>query len=352
MPELWGRQYTRAELVNLIGDLRQLADVRSFEYSDGPERGTRGISIHNAAGLAFRVLLDRGMSIYDLYYRGVPFPFMSPVGAVHPAYYDPVGAGWLRSWPAGFLTPCGLTQVGSPCRDGEEELGLHGRIASIPAINTCWGTDWQEDEYLLWVEGSMRETTVFGENLLLRRRIWTRLDASRLWIEDKIENQGLQPSPLMFLQHINLGFPLVGSGARLILPDHETRPRTENAAAGLPECQSFIDPVADYVEQVFYHDLSAGTDGYVEASLVNPNFNGGQGLGITLRYLKSQYPVLVEWKMMRAGTYVVGVEPSTCYVEGRVAERNYGRLQFIQPGEIRKYSLEVNFFTPGNNLQS
>jgi hypothetical protein len=351
MPELWGTQYTRAELVERLGDMRQLADVRPFEFSDGPERGTRGVSIRNAAGLAFRVLLERGMGLYDLQFRGVPIPFLSAAGAVHPAYSDPTGTGWLRSWPGGFLTPCGLTQVGSPCRDGDEQLGLHGRVAGLPAVNTSWGTDWQGDNYLLWVEGEMRESVIFGENLLLRRRIWTRLDASRMWIEDKVENQGFKPSPHMFLQHINLGFPLVGSATRLILPEHTTRPRDESAAAGLADCLSFSNPIADYAEQVFYHDLSADVDGNVEVSLINEAFNRGQGLGLTLRYSKNQYPVFIEWKMMRAGTYIVGLEPSNCLVEGRAAERASGRLQFLQPGEARIYTIEVVFFEPGRASQ-
>ena len=351
MTELWRTQYTRAELMERLGDPRQLADVRSFEFTDGPERGTRAVSFRNAAGLAFCVLLERGMGLYDLQFRGVPLPFLSPVGAVHPAYSDPTGIGWLRTWPAGFLTPCGLTQVGSPGRDGDEELGLHGRIASLPAENVSSGAGWQGDEYLLWVEGEMRESAVFGENLLLRRRIWSKLDVSRLWIEDNVENQGLKPSPHLFLQHFNLGFPLLGSAARLVLPEHTTLPRDQNASAGLAECLGFSDPFADFAEQVFYHDLSADADGNVEVSLVNPAFNGGQGLGLTLRYSKKQYPVFVEWKMMQSGTYVVGLEPSNCRVEGRAVERASGRLQFLQPGEVRSYAIEVEFFEPGKYAQ-
>ena len=351
MPELWGTKYTRAQLVERLNDLRQLAYVRPFEFMDGPERGTRGVFISNAVGLSFCVLLERGMGLYDLQFRGVPIPFLSAAGAVHPAYSDPAGTGWLRTWPGGFLTPCGLTQVGSPCRDGEEELGMHGRVASLPAENVAWGADWQGDDYLLWVEGGLRESVVFGENLLLRRRIWTSLDAPRLWIEDKVENQGFKLSPHMFLQHFNQCFPLVGSTARLILPEHTTQPRDENAATGLAECLSFSDPVANYTEQVFYHDLSTDAEGRVEVSLVNDAFNGGQGLGLALRYAKDQYPIFVEWKMLQSGTYVVGLEPSNCRVEGRAAERASGRLQFLKPGEARRYAIEVEFFEPGRGAQ-
>jgi hypothetical protein len=82
----------------------------------------------------------------------------------------------------------------------------------------------------------------------------------------------------------------------------------------------------------------------VEVRLNNPNFNAGQGLGVAWRYAKSEYPVLVEWKMMRAGSYVVGVEPGNCHVEGRVAERERGTLQMIAPQETRTFNLELEFF--------
>jgi hypothetical protein len=65
------------ELEESLGDLRQLANVRPFEFTDGLERGTRAVSIRNAAGLAFRVLLEWGMSLNDLQFWGVPIPFLS-----------------------------------------------------------------------------------------------------------------------------------------------------------------------------------------------------------------------------------------------------------------------------------
>jgi hypothetical protein len=133
------------------------------------------VRLYNAAGLDFDVLAERGMSI-----GGWPLAafhsWISPVGAAHPAYLEEQPLSWLRNWPGGFLTPCGLTQVGSPCQDGGEALGIHGRAANLPAHNLRWGADWQGDDYLVWVEGTLHESRVFGENLTLQRRIWTKLD--------------------------------------------------------------------------------------------------------------------------------------------------------------------------------
>jgi hypothetical protein len=342
MAQLFDKSFTPLELLRRVGDLSQLAGVQPFELVDGSERGVRAVHLYNAAGLAMTVLPDRGMSVTRLSYCGVPLPLISAVGAAHPAFAEPRGLGWLRTWPAGFLTTCGLTQVGSPCQDGSEELGLHGRAASIPARQVAWGAEWQADEYIIWVEGKVRETRVFGENLCLHRRIWTKLDARAFWVEDQVENQGFSPTPHMFLQHINLGFPLVDATARLELPPHTTQPRDEEAQKGLATCCEFTAPIPGYQEQVFYHDLQPDEDGQVQVSLVNHAFGGGQGLGVTLRYAKADYPVLVEWKMMGEGLYVVGLEPANCHVGGRCQERQMGTLPFLAPQEKRTYRLEVN----------
>ncbi len=343
MPTLWGRSYTRSDLLRRVADLRQLADIRPFELSDGQERGARCLRVRNAAGLDFTVIADRGMGLYDLQFHGVPLAFVTAAGVAHPAYAEHTGPGWLRTWPAGFLTPCGLTQVGNPVVDNGEELGLHGRVSSLPAQHVQWSADWQGERYVLWVEGSLRETRAMGVNLILKRRISTTLDEPRLRIEDHIENVGDEPAPLMFLQHFNLGFPVVDFTTRLVLPPHTTTARDEVARPGVEQCCEFSVPLDGYREQVFYHDLQANGGGKAEVQLINPAFADGKGLGVTWRYAKAEYPVLVQWKMMRAGFYVVGVEPANCHVEGRVRERERGLLQMIAPRELRTFSIEVEF---------
>lgn len=344
MTVLWGKPYTRRELMRRIGDIRQVATVEPYEYMEGGERGVRAVRIHNAAGLQLVVVPDRGMSLTQLNYQGIPLPFLSSVGTLNPAFSEPTGAGWLRTWPGGFLTPCGLTQVGSPGSDDSETLGLHGRVAGTPAREVRWGGTWEEDDYLLWVEGLVTQTAVFGENISLRRRVWTRLGESRFWIEDVIENHDFKPVPHMFLQHFNLGFPLVDAGSRLVLPAHHTLARDPMAEPGLEHCFECEDPQPGFMEQVFYHDLRADASGQVEVRLINQQFDDGRGLGVYWRYARADYPVLVHWKMMGEGMYVVGVEPANCHVEGRRQERERGTLQVLQPLESRRYTIEVGFF--------
>ena len=341
MAKIWGKEYTKTDLLRRMGDISQIASAQAVELVDGNERGVRAVILRNAAGLELTVAAERGMAITDLRYKGVPLPFSTGVGTVHPAYGELRGLNWLRTWPAGFMTTCGLTQVGSPTVDNGEELGQHGRAAGIPARNLAWGGEWQKNEYVIWVSGSVHEVAMFNYHLRLTRRIYTGLSEARFWVEDEVENLGFTPAPHMFLQHINLGFPLVDSTSRLELPPHTPMPRDDDARAGLDSYTSFHDPLPGYREQVFYHTLRADDRGKVEVRLVNPAFNNGQGLGVALRYAVRDYPVLVEWKQMGEGFYAMGLEPANCRVSGRVAEREKGTLEMLNPGDVRKYKLEV-----------
>ncbi len=343
MVKLWGEEFSRFELARRVGDLCQLAGAEPFELVDGRQQHVRGVRLYNAAGLDLEVITDRGMAITRLTWRGVPLAMTNPGGAAHPAYSEQGGMGWLRTWPAGFLTTCGLTQVGSAAQDGDEALGIHGRVAGLPAEQVSWGGAWQGDEYLVWVEGTVHEAVPFGHHLSLRRRIWIKLDQAALWIEDQVTNEGFNPAPHMYLQHFNLGFPLVSASTRLELPEGVCVPRDEAARAGLADWQHFDHPISGFQEQVFYHDLQADADGLVRVTLANPAHDQGSGLRVSWTYPKADYPVLVEWKMMGEGLYVVGVEPANCHVEGRVKERERGTLPILDPQESRNYHLEISF---------
>lgn len=343
MAVLWGNEYSKHEILRRVGDIRQLAHAEPVELVDGVERGVRAVRLRNAAGLDLVVVSDRGMAIAELMYKGIPLAFMNGVGIAHPANSEPEGMGWLRTWSGGFLTTCGLNQVGSPCSDEGEELGLHGRIAGIPAREVRWGGDWSEDDYFVWVEGTVRQTVMFGEDISLHRRVGMWLGGSRFWIDDTIENHAFQPVPLMFLQHFNLGFPVVDAGSTLELPEHVTEPRDSIALAGIESYNVFEMPQAGYQEQVFYHYLHADANGQVELRLRNPSFNQGRGLNVFWRYRLLDYPVLVQWKMMGEGQYVAGIEPANCHVGGRCAEREKGTLQVLQPQEVRRYRIEIGF---------
>ncbi|MDH7568025.1 MAG: aldose 1-epimerase family protein [Armatimonadota bacterium] len=352
MANVDGIRYTREALLERVGCMEQLCGVRAAALADGRAAGVRVADFWTGTGLEFTVLVDRGLDIGAARWQGKSLCWRSAVGDAHPAYYEPEGLGWLRTFGGGLLTTCGLTAAGAPDTDAGEELGLHGRVSHLPAESVHLDGGWEGDEYRVWASGKVRQTRVFGENLLLTRKISTHLGANSLWIHDVVHNEGHEPAPHMMLYHINLGFPVVDEGAELVAPSRRVTPRDPAAQAEGAEYHRFHAPRAGYQEKVYYHELTADERGWVPVALVNRRANKGAGLGVYVMYRQETLPHFVQWKMMGQGTYVVGVEPANCLVEGRAKERAEGRLQFLKPGEKREYQLEIGVLSCQEELDA
>ena len=178
MINLYGEEYHRLQLLRHVGDISQIAGVKQYELASGSEKGVTGVDFRTGSGLNFSVLPDRGLDISYAEYNGIPLCWRSSTGDVAPTYYEPEGNGWLRGFFGGLLTTCGMTYLGEPDTDGEESLGLHGRVSYIPAQNVWIDSRWEGDRYIMWAQGKVTETTVYGENLCRTRRIWTELGAN------------------------------------------------------------------------------------------------------------------------------------------------------------------------------
>jgi hypothetical protein len=340
---LFGRSYTRKELLRHVGDISQIAAVRPVELVNGSERGIRALEFKTGSGFSFTILQDRALDPYDASYNGCPLHWQAPAGPVAPAFFDPHDIGWLYSMGGGLITTCGLTHVGPPEIDEEidEELGMHGRIGNIPAKNVGFGADWEDDEYVLWATGDVREVSLFGPNLLLRRSIYTRLGQSRIWIKDIVENQGYDPAPLMLLYHCNIGFPVVAHGTELRAVIDNVEARDELSAAGMETFDQCEAPTPQAGEQVFFIDHDADAKGTVNVALINSECREGSGIGVYLSYPKAELPFYAHWKMIGQGTYVIGMEPGNCLPEGRSSARQNGRLKILEPGESATFHLEI-----------
>ncbi len=344
MVALWGRQWTRAELLARVGRLEQLAGVQLVEAADGAERGVRLLRFSSGAGFEFEVLVDRGFDIGRASAGGRPLAWWSPVGLIGPGLCDTSGIGWFRGFPGGLVSTCGLdhTLLGGtddaavfnyPHRR-TETYGLHGRYTATPARLAGYGTSWRGDECVLWAEGEVTQAAVFGEQLVLHRRIEADLGGTALRISDTVVNAGATPCPHMLLYHCNVGFPVVDEEAELVYP---AGPGTCVSDASDPGYRRLTGPRADFVEECYEHDMVAGPDGLVSAAVVNRR----AGLGVYQRYRPAALPHHITWRQLGAGTYVVAMEPSTNRDAGRFDARARGELSHLSPGEERSYTLEV-----------
>ncbi len=101
-------------------------------------------------------------------------------------------------------------------------------------------------------------------------------------------------------------------------------------------------PAYGYQERVVVHDVNPGADGWVSARMLNPNFGGGRGLSLTIRYRKEQLPFLWQWRNFKERAYVMGIEPGNADMRGRAYNRDRGTLPVLKVGERREYDLEVS----------
>ncbi|UXN76061.1 DUF4432 family protein (plasmid) [Devosia sp. A8/3-2] len=90
-------------------------------------------------------------------------------------------------------------------------------MAGFPASATLsgYGVDWSTDIPIIWAEGVVRQSSVFGENLVLRRRIVVDVFGRAIRIDDAVENRGFRPTPHAILYHINFGYPFLDQVTRI-----------------------------------------------------------------------------------------------------------------------------------------
>ena len=337
----------KQELLRYAGDYSQLFGIKEYTLTGGKAGGVRAFDIHNSTGLAFTVLADRCLDIGKLTVKGVNCSYLSKTGIVSPMYYNGSDSSFFRNFYVGLLTTCGLRNVGASSNDNGEFFGIHGLISNTPGEEVCASTVWEDDTPVMTISGQMREARFFGENMLLKRKIRCPYNENRIIIDDCVENRGFKSELLMLLYHFNLGYPLLDEDAILRSPAGGTvTPRDAEAAKGQHTWQQMQAPTPGYAEQVFYHDLKTDAEGNTCVALVNHRLE----LGIAFHFNKKQFFNLAQWKQMGEGEYVLGIEPSNCYVGGRFDPRNKDILQYIAPGESKNFHVEIEIVTGSQNI--
>lgn len=332
------------------GDLQQLGGTRLVTLEEGSERGVRAVEFRTTTGLDFAVVVDRAMDIGWFRHNGRSIAWHSPVGFVGPWYRELDGLGWLRTFAGGLLTTCGLDHILNaeidphdtylyPDRDATA-YGLHGRIANTPATLRSHGARWEGERCALYAEGDVVQAGALAEHLRMTRRIEVDLDGLSVRWVDVVTNCGHLPAPHMYLYHLNLGAPLIGTSTSLHAPIRDVVFATDTATGTPGEHLEFPAPRADFAEQAFSHAMLPGAGGVVPVFVENHR-DPERPWGVVLRYSATDFPYFFQWRYLAAGTYVLGLEPSTNGFGGREKARAGGELIILEPGESRTYRTEL-----------
>ena len=276
---------------------------------------------------------------------GRPLNWQGNPGITAPWFYENDDWGWFRSWGGGMVVTCGLDHTLGPGEDDATNFhqphifktvhySLHGRVGGLPARLVGYGERWEGDECILWAEGEVLQSAIYGEHYLLRRRIETRVGSSHFTIHDEVENVGHNRVSHMLLYHCNAGFPIVDDGSRILVPSLKT---TTDYGVPIEGYRTLSAPIKDFTEACFEHELAPEADGRVPVAVVNRKL----GLGVYQVFRIGQLPHHTVWRMMGEDTYGLAMEPSTNRDAGRWDAKERSELQYMDPGEVRAYDLEI-----------
>ena len=297
-----------------ISNLMQLASIRRYEMTEGTERGLRVLDCDNGK-LRFLLNESKALDVMQMYHKGENVSFVSKNA------FTAREIAFENRFEGGMLYTCGLDSVGA--REGFE---LHGSHHNTPARVTRA----EVNEEGILIEAEIRETALFGKNLVFRRRVFSRIGSDELEISDTLENCGTREEEYCLLYHVNVGYPMLDEGAELLDDAGEIIPRSPWAAEHIGSRRAIGAAVANQEEMCYFLRLKTPS-----VSLRNPKINKM----FTLKWSQETLPCFVEWKSMAAGDYALGLEPCTTELDDGFAYRR------IAAGETICFSLQMRVKT-------
>ena len=288
-----------------IGNPEQLCMAQRVQVTDGRGNGARQIYVANGK-LNLILSESNALDILRLWHEGTNIGFVTKNGL----YTAP--ADFLGSFPAGMLYTCGLDAIG-----GVDGHPIHGRLHSIPAEIK----ELKADADGVRIVGEIRDTSLFGQNLVLTRTFSTAAGSCEVHIDDRLENLAFRDEKYCLLYHVNVGYPIVDAGAKIAGNFVESKPRTPWAEHEMATMLD-VEPPADNMEETCYFHLTADGKMSIENRALGKRFT-----------VESDLKRFVQWKSRASGDYVIGLEPCTSWLDG---ELEYSTLK---PGESVSHSL-------------
>ena len=290
-----------------VSNTAQLASIRRYILADGIEKGIEVLDCDNGR-IRFLLNVSAALDMMQLYHLGENISFISKNGFVER------DLPFVRRFEGGMLYTCGLDSIGD--REGYE---LHGNLHKTPAGLTRVECNEQE----LVVEATVKSTALFGEALVLKRRISCPVGGDKVYLEDTLCNEGYLDADYCLLYHVNLGYPMLCEGGAVEIDALECRPRTPWSAEKLPEWKQITAPLPGQEENCYF----------IKPKTPKACYRRPDGKSFTLSYSGDTLPHLIEWKSMACGDYALGLEPCTTLLDDGFAYRR------LAPGESVSFSL-------------
>ncbi len=334
--------------------------VRRQRLHGGKQDGVDLVVIDNGR-MTITLVPTRGMGILHVVSGDMRLGWDSPVReVVHPKYVNLEtrgGLGWLEGFNE-WMARCGLEWAGHPGQDrfinnvgeqAEMNLTLHGKVANIPASEVEVIVE-REPRPRIRVKGRVDERAFYGPKLELWTEVWTEPGSLTLHIEDALTNRGAFEQEFQVLYHVNYGPPLLGAGSRFSAAVRRVTPFNAHAAKDAATYAEYSGPTKGFIEQVYNLHPYAGPDG---RSLVMLR-NAAGDRAVSMGFAVAELPYVTLWKNLTAleEGYVTGLEPGTGFPYTRRLERDAGRVPKLKPGETRRFAIDVNLHTTGEQVRS
>ena len=275
-----------------ISNFQQIASMRRYTLTEGRGQGLDIIDCDNGK-IRFLLNVSKACDIMQLYHEGQNMSFISKNG------FTKRETDFLNRFEGGMLYTCGLDSVG-----GREGYELHGTLHNIPA--EIIRAECNENGII--VEAIIRDTALFGKNLVLKRKIFAAIGGDSLTLEDTLINEGYKDEEYCLLYHINVGYPMLDDGAKIVAEIESYTPRTAWAKQSEATIYEMSASVPNQEETCYFLKLRKP-----QITLVNKIL----GKKFTVSYSGDTLPHFVEWKSMASGDYALGLEPCTTELDER-----------------------------------
>jgi hypothetical protein len=332
--DLGSDEMKKKEMYEYMGSMQQMAYVRNLKFDEGQASEMKAVQVKNGP-MSFIIMKDKCLDIAELSYKGIQLNFLAKQGFQGPVFGK--SDDQIRSIMGGLFFTAGFENIGGGYQKDGKIYPLHGSMRLTPAEHVSSRAYWDRDEYHLSVEGEIRHAALFGENVVMLRKIETSLGSREIVITDVIENESFEDACKMRLYHFNVGYPLLNENGQVVLPTKQVTDRDEYNYEEASHWKQMEKPVAGATESVYVHELAEDAEGWTFAAYINPESE----LGLKIQFKKIDFPYFVEWKSLGSGDYALGLEPSNSHICGRQYHEERGTLPVLKPFEKERVVLKI-----------